>query len=50
MKLQELVNKLSNLLAGGAGEADVKMDDKEINAVKLVIANGVQTIVMGVKS
>ncbi len=46
MKLQELVNKLSNLLAGGAGEADVKINDKNIETVNLVEVDGVKTIVI----
>ena len=46
MKLQELVNKLSNMLAGGAGEAEVKIDDKRIETVTLVETDGVQTVVI----
>lgn len=46
MKLQELVNKLSNILASGAGEADVKVDDKDIETVTLVEVDGAQTIVI----
>ena len=46
MKLQELVNKLSNLLAGGAGEADVKIDDKDAQTVSLVDIDGVQKVVI----
>lgn len=44
MKLQELVNKLSNILASGASEADVKIDDKHIETVTLVEIDGVQTL------
>lgn len=44
MKLQELVNKLSNMLASGAGEADVKIDDKNAKTVTLVEVDGVKTI------
>jgi len=46
MTLQELVNKLSNLLAGGAGEAIVKIDDKDIETVSLVEVDGAQTVVI----
>jgi len=46
MKLQELVNKLSNLLASGAGEAEVKIDDKDIETVSFVETDGVKTVVI----
>lgn len=46
MKLQELVNKLSNLLASGAGEADVRIDDKHAETVTLIEIDGVKTIVI----
>lgn len=46
MKLQELVNKLSNMLAGGAGEVDVKVDDKDIETVTLVEVDGVKSVVI----
>ena len=46
MKLQELVNKLSNILASGAGEADIKIDDKNIETVTLVEVDGVKTVVL----
>ena len=46
MKLQELVNNLSNLLAGGAGEADVKIDDKDINSVTFLEEDGVKTVII----
>lgn len=46
MKLQELINKLSNLLASGAGEADVKIDNKDMKTVALVEVDGVKTILM----
>lgn len=46
MKLQELVNKLSNILASGAGEADVKMDGKDIKTVMLEEVDGVKTLIM----
>lgn len=49
MKLQELINKLSNLLASGAGEADVKIDDKDVVTAALVEVEGIKTIVMGHK-
>jgi len=49
MKLQELINKLSNLLASGAGEADVKIDDKDIVSAALVQVDGANTVVMGHK-
>ncbi len=44
MKLQELVNKLSNLLASASGETDIKIDDKDIAAVELIEVDGVKTI------
>ncbi len=44
MKLQELVNKLSNMLAGGAGEVEVKIDDKNVEQVTLTEIDGVKTI------
>ncbi len=44
MKLQELVNKLSNTLASGAGEADVKIDGKDIKAVVLEETDGIKTL------
>ena len=46
MKLQELVNKLSNLLASDAGEAEVKIDDKDIETVSFVETDGVKTVVI----
>ena len=46
MKLQELVNKLSNILASGAGEADVKIDDKLAETVTLVEVDGVKSVVI----
>ena len=46
MKLQELVNKLSNMLASGANEADVKIDDKHIEAVTLVEIDGIKTVII----
>ena len=46
MKLQELVNKLSNILASGASEAEVKVDDKNIETVTLVEVDGVKTVVI----
>lgn len=46
MKLQELVNKLSNTLASGAGEADVKIDGKDIKTVILEEVDGVKTLVI----
>ncbi len=46
MKLQELVNKLSNTLASGAGEADVKIDGKDIKTVMLDETDGVKTLVI----
>lgn len=48
MTLQELVNKLSNLLASGAGEAEVKIDDTDITSVTLVETDGVKTVVIAV--
>lgn len=44
MKLQELINKLSNLLASGAGEADVKIDDKDIETFTLEEVDGVKKL------
>jgi hypothetical protein len=44
MKLQELVNKLSNTLASGAGEADVKIDGKDINTITLEEVDGAKTL------
>jgi hypothetical protein len=44
MKLQELVNKLSNLLASGVGDANVKIDDKDIETVTFVEIDGIKTI------
>ena len=44
MKLQELVNKLSNILASGSGEADVKIEDKDLATVTLVEVDGVKTV------
>jgi hypothetical protein len=50
MKLQELVNKLSNLLASGAGEAEVKVEDAHIQTITLNEVSGVKTIVIaGIK-
>ena len=44
MKLQELINKLSNILASGGSEASVKIDDKDIATVTLVEIDGVKTV------
>lgn len=44
MKLQELINKLSNILASGAGEADVKVDDKNFKTAALVEVDGVKIV------
>ncbi len=49
MKLQELVNKISNILASGAGEANVKVDDKDIETVTLVEIDGVLTVIIKIK-
>ncbi len=46
MKLQELINKLSNLLASGAGEADVRINDKDIETVTLEEVDGVKKLVI----
>lgn len=46
MKLQELVNKLSNLLASGAGEAEVKIDGKNIYSTTIEEVDGVKTLVI----
>jgi len=46
MKLQELVNKLSNILASGAGEAEVKFDDKDVEQVTFTEIDGVKTVVV----
>lgn len=46
MKLQELVNKLSNTLASGAGEVDVKIDGKDIKTITLAEKDGVKTLVI----
>lgn len=46
MKLQELINKLSNILASGASEADVKIDDKDIEIVTLVETDGVKKVLI----
>jgi hypothetical protein len=46
MKLQELINKLSNLLASGAGEADVKIDGKDIKTAIIQDVLGVKTLVI----
>ncbi len=46
MKLQELINKLSNLLASGAGEAEVKIDDKDVETVTLQEVDGVKQLVI----
>lgn len=40
------LNNLSNILASGAGEADVKIDDKDIETVTLVEIDGVHTLVI----
>lgn len=48
MKLQELINKLSNLLASGASEADVKIDGKDVKTVTLEEVAGVKTLVITV--
>jgi len=50
MKLQELVNKLSNMLANGAGEAEVKIDNKDIETVSFVEKDGVTTVVIASSS
>lgn len=44
MKLQELVNKLSNLLATSGSEAEVKIDNKNIETVTIDDIDGVKTI------
>jgi len=44
MKLQELVNKLSNLLACGAGDAEVKIDGKPIEVITLTEEDGVKVV------
>ena len=46
MKLQELVNKLSNMLASGAGEIDVKIAGKDIKTITFEEVDGVQTLVI----
>ncbi len=46
MKLQELVNKLSNILAGGAGEVGVKIGDKDIQTVLLEEVDGIKNLVI----
>ena len=46
MKLQELVNKLSNILATGAGEADVKIDDKHVEAITLTEVDSIKTVII----
>lgn len=46
MKLQELINKLSNLLASGAGEAEVKSDDKPVIDVSIVEQDGIKSVVI----
>lgn len=50
MKLQELVNKLSNILASGGVDADILVDGKHVESVTLVEKDGVKTVVIvGVK-
>lgn len=44
MKLQELVNKLSNTLASGAGETEVKIDGKDIKGIAFDEVDGVKTL------
>jgi hypothetical protein len=46
MKLQELVNKLSNILASGAGEVDVKIGDRDIDTVTFEEVDGVQKLII----
>ncbi len=46
MKLQELINKLSNILASGASEADVKIDDRDVKTVMLEEVDGVKRLVI----
>lgn len=46
MKLQELINKLSNILASGASEADVKIDDRDVKTVMLEEIDGVKRLVI----
>lgn len=46
MKLQELINKLCNMLASGAGEAEVRIDNKHIESIGLAEINGVKTVVI----
>jgi hypothetical protein len=46
MKLQEFVNKLSNLLASGLAEAEVNFDGKPIEDLKFVEKDGVQYVVI----
>lgn len=48
MKLQELVNKLSNMLASGAGEAEVKIGDTSIEAVIFDEKDGVKVVTIAV--
>jgi len=44
MKLQELVNNLSNMLASGAGEADIKVDNRLAQTVTLSEVDGVKSV------
>lgn len=46
MKLQELVNKLSNLLASASGESDVKVNDKKVESVSLVEVGGMKSVII----
>jgi hypothetical protein len=46
MKLQEFINKLSNLLASGLAEAEVNFDGKPIESLKFVEKDGVQYVVI----
>ena len=49
MKLQEIVNKLSNMLASGAGEAEVMVDDKPVETISFTEEDGVQAVVISTK-
>jgi hypothetical protein len=46
MKLQELINKLCNMLASGAAEAEVMIDNKYVESIGLTEINGVKTVVI----
>ena len=46
MKLQEIVNKLSNILASGAGEAEVMVDDKPVRTISFTENDGIQAVVI----